>query len=205
MNSPRPLRRPRVCLALFLITLFAAPAALAFGEKDWKPIDPAHLALAAPLVERDADAEAIFWEVRVDHDAEEGMVLSHYVRIKVFNDRGRESQSKIDILAPKVRSFETKIKDISARTIKADGTIVELKKEDIFERTVVKTSGLKIKAKTFAMPSVEPGAIIEYRWREVRPGVISLYEEFEFAREIRAKSPSRPSSITSSRSRRPAS
>ncbi|MBA3240319.1 MAG: DUF3857 and transglutaminase domain-containing protein [Acidobacteria bacterium] len=186
MNSPRSFRRPRACLALFLVTLFAAPAALALAssDKNWKPVDPAHLALSAPVVERDADAEAIFWEVRVDHDADEGMVLSHYVRIKVFNDRGRESQSKVDILAPKVRSFETKIKDISARTIKPDGTIIELKKEDIFERTIAKTSGIKVKAKTFAMPSVEPGSIIEYRWREVRPGIISLYEEFEFARDI---------------------
>jgi hypothetical protein len=173
----------RVCLALLLVTLFAAPAAQAFGEKDWKPIDPAHLALAAPVVEPDADAEAIFWEVRVDQDADEGMVLSHYVRIKVFNDRGRESQSKIDILAPKVRSYEIKIKDISARTIKSDGTVIELKKEDIFERMVVKVSGVKIKAKTFAMPSVEPGSIIEYRWREIRPSAL-LYEEFEFARDI---------------------
>jgi hypothetical protein len=33
---------------------------------------------------------------------------------------------------------EIKIKDIAARTIKPDGSIVELKKEDIYERTIVK-------------------------------------------------------------------
>ena len=175
---------PALCL-LALVSAFApARAALSDKEKDWKPIDPAHLALAAPTVEKDADAEALFWEVRVDYDADAGMTLSHYVRIKIFNERGRESQSKIDIYAPKVRGFQTDIKDIAARTIKPDGSIIELKKEDIFERVVVKTSGVKVKAKTFAMPGVEPGAIIEYRWKEIRRDSFALYEEFEFTRDI---------------------
>ena len=176
---------PALCL-LALASVFFAPArAAAFDkEKDWKPLDPSHLALAAPVVEKDADAEALFWEVRVDYDADAGMTLNHYVRIKIFNDRGRESQSKIDILAPKVRGFQTDIKDIAARTVKPDGSIIELKKEDIFERVVVKTSGVKVKAKTFAMPGVEPGAIIEYRWKEIRRDSFALYEEFEFTRDI---------------------
>ena len=111
-------------------------------------------------------------------------MLQHYVQIKIFNDRGRESQSKIDIFAPKVGGREVKITDIAARTIKPDGSIVELKKEDIFERTVVKASGLKVKAKSFAMPGVEPGAIIEYRWREVRSDSYSNYARLEFSRDI---------------------
>jgi transglutaminase-like putative cysteine protease len=168
-----------------LAVVFAfAPAHASGGDKDWKPIEPAQLSMTAPAVEKDADAEALFWEVRVDYDADEGMTLNHYVRIKIFNDRGREAQSKIDILAPKVRGLETVIKDVAARTIKPDGSIVELKKDDIFERVVVKASGVKVKAKTFALPGVEPGSIIEYRWKEIRRDSFTLYEEFEFARDI---------------------
>ncbi|MBA2340558.1 MAG: hypothetical protein H0V88_09195, partial [Pyrinomonadaceae bacterium] len=37
---------------------------------------------------------------------------------------------------------------------------------------------------TFAMPSVEPGAIIEYRWREVRPGFSAQYTRLQFQRDI---------------------
>jgi hypothetical protein len=173
-------------LVLFLAALVAAPV-FAFGEQDWKPIDPAHLALKAPVVERDADAEAIFWEVRVADEAdgrEPRTVLNHYVRIKIFTERGRESQSKIELPFGKVFGRETKIKDIAGRTIKADGSIVELKKEDIFERTAQKMSGIKIKVKSFAMPSVEPGAIIEYRWREVRGDTISFYDRLELSRDI---------------------
>ncbi|HVF43545.1 MAG TPA: DUF3857 domain-containing protein [Pyrinomonadaceae bacterium] len=186
----KPLRtnaRPRAFLAalcLLAAALPAAPALAAGSDKDWKPVEPSQLSLSAPVVEKNADAEALFWEVRVDYDADAGMTLNHYVRIKIFNDRGRESQSKIDIYAPKVRGFQTDIKDIAARTIKPDGSVVELKKDDIFERVVVKTSGIKVKAKTFSMPGVEPGAVIEYRWKEVRRDSYTLYEEFEFARDI---------------------
>jgi hypothetical protein len=127
-------------LACLLALAFVAPPPLsARGDKDWKPIDPAQLALAAPAVEKDTAAEALFWEVKVADEADGGdprTVLQHYVRIKIFNDRGRESQSKIDIFAPKIFGREVKISDIAARTIKPDGTIIELKKEDIFERTV---------------------------------------------------------------------
>jgi len=167
---------------LALVCLVTAAAPVLAGE-DWKPVDPAHLALKAPMVEKDADAEAIFWEVRVQDEATGGdprTVLSHYVRIKIFTERGRESQSKIDIFFLN----RVKIKDIAGRTIKADGTIIELKKDAVFEREVIRVSGLKIKAKAFAMPGVEPGSIIEYRWREERGDHISFYDRLEFQREI---------------------
>jgi hypothetical protein len=137
---------------------------VALAGEDWKPIDPAQLALKAPVVEKDADAEVLSWEVFID-DSQDDLVFNHYLRIKVFNERGVESQGKVEI--DYLDRF--KIKDIQARTIKADGSIVELKKDAIFDRTVVKISGLKLKAKSFAMPGVEPGAIIEYRYREIHP------------------------------------
>jgi hypothetical protein len=188
MKSPLTPLRPGAsgALALLFALLLTAPA-LARGDKDWKPVDPAEIALAAPTVEQDADAEVLLWEVKVADEAdgyEPRTVLRHYVRIKVYNERGRESQSKVDILAPKVGGREIKISDIAGRTTKPDGTSVELKKEDIYERTVVKASGIKVKAKSFVMPAVEPGSVIEYRWREVRGDSISMYDRLEFARDI---------------------
>ncbi|HJQ31856.1 MAG TPA: DUF3857 domain-containing protein [Pyrinomonadaceae bacterium] len=188
MKSPFPFTRPAASVAFAcLLVLACTLAAYARGDKDWRPVPPEDLAAAAPAVEKDADAEALFWEVKVADEAEGGdprTVLQHYIRIKIFNERGRESQSKIDILAPKLSGREVKITDIAGRTIKPDGTVIELKKEDIFERTVVKGSGLKVKAKSFAMPGVEPGSIIEYRWREVRGDSLSYYDRLEFARDI---------------------
>ncbi len=152
----------RVFNLLALVSLLFLPGLVWAGD-DWKPLDPAFLALKAPAVEKDADAEVLRWEVFID-DSQEDLIFNHYVCIKVFSERGVESHGKVDIeYLDKFR-----IKDIAARTIKPDGSILELKKDSVFERTIVKISGLKIKAKSFAVPGIEPGAIIEYRYKEVR-------------------------------------
>src|SRR5688572_2321719 len=174
---------PRFLLPLFFLCLGLVLPAAVFAGDEWRPVDPADLALKAPVVEKDADAEAIFWEVRLSDEVEGGTprtVLRHYVRIKVFSERGRESQSKIDI--PFLSNW--KIQDIAARTIKPDGSIVAVKKEDVLERTIEKTNGRKIKAKSFAMAGVEPGAIIEYRWKEVRTDQLANYIRLYFQRDV---------------------
>ncbi|HXQ72619.1 MAG TPA: DUF3857 and transglutaminase domain-containing protein [Pyrinomonadaceae bacterium] len=151
----------------------------AAGE-EWRPLDPDHLALKAAVVEPNADAEAIFWDIRVDDGGQNDLVLSHYVRIKIFTERGREKHSKIDI--PYISGV--KIKDVAARTIKPDGSIVELAKDDIIEKTVVKVSGLKLRTKTFAFPGIEPGAIIEYKWKEVISNSSANNLRLQFQRDI---------------------
>lgn len=150
-----------VASVIFLTSLLLTSVAI-FAE-DWKPVDPAWLALKAPVVEKDADAEVLRWEVFID-DSGEDLVFNHYLCVKIFTERGVESQGKVDI--EYLDRF--RIKDIAARTIKPDGSFVEMKKDSVFERTIVKISGLKIKAKSFAMPGVEPGVILEYRYKEVR-------------------------------------
>jgi len=161
-----------------------APLPVAAAGEDWKPIDPGELTLKSTTVEKDADAEGLFWEVKIDDNPDGDLIFNHYLRVKVFTDRGRESQSKIDLPFGNLYGGQVKIQDIAARTIKPDGSIVELNKKDIFERTIVKASGLKVKAKSFAMPAVEPGCIIEYRWREVRVRSDAHYLRLQFQRDI---------------------
>ena len=178
----RPSFLPLLVLFVCVVGFASVPATAA--AEDWKPIDPAELALKTPMVEKEADAEGLFWEVRIDDSPDGDLIFTHYLRVKVFTERGRESQSKIDLPFGNLYGGEIKIKDIAARTVKPDGSIVELKKEDIFERTIVKVSGLKVKARSFAMPSVEPGCIIEYRWREVRVKSTAHYLRLQFQRDI---------------------
>ncbi len=140
----------------------------AVWAEDWAPIKPEELALKASTVEPGADAEAFFWEVKVKDDLEGNdghTVYENYIRIKIFTDRGRETHGTVEL----AYSDRSKIKDIEARTIKPDGTILLLKKDAVFERSVAKARGLHLKAKSFALPGVEPGCIIEYRWRDERP------------------------------------
>jgi len=130
---------------------------------DWREVTPAELQMKTPKVEPDADAEAIFWEVRVDDSSSDGLALKNYVRVKIFTERGRDQFAKHDI----DYGNGTKIKDVEARVIKPDGSVVLLNKDDIVEREIVKTNGFKIKAKSFAFPALEVGSIVEYRYREV--------------------------------------
>jgi len=174
-------RRSLITFAASALGLLVLTGTARAGD-DWKPIEPAHLAMKAPVVEKDADAEVIFWEVRVD-DAGDDRIFNNYIRIKVFTERGKESQSKVDI----PYFGDRRITDIAGRTIKPDGSIVDLKKDAIFDRTIVKLSGVKLKARSFAMPAVEVGSIIEYRWKEVRPGALAAllsYLRLQFQRDI---------------------
>lgn len=148
--------------AFFVFFMLAVPAARAQG-KDWRPVTPAELQMKTGLVEPDADAEAIFWDVRVDDSSTDGTSLQHYVRVKIFTEKGKDDFSKHDIYFNK----RTRIKDVVARVIKPDGSTVMLNKQDVFEREIVKGNGIKVRAKSFAIPSLEVGSIVEYRYKEV--------------------------------------
>lgn len=169
-----------VLIALIVTSIMPGSMVVMAGGEEWRPVDSADLALKSAIVEPNADAEAIFWDIRIDDGGASDLVLSHYVRIKIFNERGRDKHSKVDL--PYIGGV--KIKDVAARTIKADGTIVELAKEDILEKTIVKVSGLKLKTKTFAFPGIEPGAIIEYKWKEVISNTSANNMRLQFQREI---------------------
>src|SRR6476620_776957 len=149
-------------LFLTLCSLTVLSLAAYSQDKDWRPVSAEELAAKSPLVEPDADAEAIFWEVRIDDSDSEDLSMRHYVRVKIFTERGREKYSKFAVTY--LRGL--KIKELAARVRRPDGTIVEIGKQDIFDREIVKAGGIKVKAKSFAVPNIEPGVIVEYRYKE---------------------------------------
>lgn len=149
--------------ALVVFFLFLLCPVLVFaGDNDWRAVTPGELQIKTPKVEPDADAEVLFWEVRVDDSDPESMAMKHYLRVKIFTERGRDKYSKVDI--PFAKGI--KIKDIMARVIKPDGAITELTKNEVFEREIAKTDQIKVKAKSFAVPGIETGVILEYRYQE---------------------------------------
>lgn len=171
--------RPRkLFLTLFSICAFTA---VAFAQdKDWRPVSPEDLQSKAPVVEPDADAEAIFWETRIDDSDSEDLSLRHYVRVKIYTERGREKYSKFDI--PFTKGL--KIKELFARVVRPDGSSVEIDKKDIFEREIVKAGGIKVKAKSFAVPNIEPGVIVEYRYKEAVDDAGAKGMRLAFQRDI---------------------
>lgn len=169
-------------MRLRTIILQLSLAAQVFGDS-WRPVDPAELTLKQPRIQSDADAEAIFWEVAIeDKFTSDGLELAfnHYVRLKIFTERGVKEYATVEI--PQIG--KRYVSSISGRTLKPGGAIVELRKDAIFDRNLVKTKGFKAKGKSFALPQVEPGDIIEYQYREVHSNASSNYLHLQFQREM---------------------
>src|SRR5258708_15639 len=148
-----------VCLTLASF-IFTPTHSHAFGD-DWRPVTLDELKLTAAQVSADADAAILFSETYIDDSDQGGITFSEYTRIKVFTDRGVEQAANRTV--PFFNGEH--IKDLKARTIKPDGSPVELKKEDIHEKSLVKISKGELREKNFTMPSVSPGSIIEYKFR----------------------------------------
>jgi len=167
-------------------TLFAASlyllASVARAD-EWPVVSPAELAMKAPQIEPKADAEALLWDVRVAHELGNGWIrtdMSHYIRIKIFTEAGRDRLGTVDI--PYITG--ERISDVAGRTTAPDGKTVELQKDSVFDRTVVKSGGVKVKNRSFALPALEVGSILEYRWRDTMEDVITDHFRLEFQRDI---------------------
>jgi hypothetical protein len=171
-----------VILLLFIVLTGNQPAFSIVGDDApiWRPVSQAELDMKTPKVEPDADAEAIFWEVRLDDKKLNKLSYRHYVRVKIFTERGRERFAKMDIPFMKGK----KVEDVAARVIKPDGTIIELKQTDIFEREIAKAGKVRVQAKSFAVPGIEPGVIVEYQYSEIIKGDSAAGERLIFQRDI---------------------
>ena len=177
----RPFRH-RTEVSLFFVPLLLCGTIV--QAADWKPVDPAELAQKTPKIDPNADAEAIFWDIHVEDKLRGGQDLSleldHYIRIKIFTPRGKEEFATVEI----PRAENQIIADVAGRTIKPDGAIVEVKKDAIFDRALVRTKGMKLHGITFVLPDVEVGDIVEYRYREIHDGEMMSHMRLYFQRDI---------------------
>lgn len=81
----------------------------------------------------------------------------NYVRIKILTEEGRKYA---DIEIPFYRQSQDVV-HIRARTIKPDGSIASFDGQ-VFEKSIVKSRAVRYMAKTFTLPDVQVGGIIEY-------------------------------------------
>jgi hypothetical protein len=144
------------------LVLFALVCALPVLAADWNPVNPADLALKQSRTDPNADAEALFREVHVLNEqhgaAYPKNIVSEYVRLKIFTERGQKFG---DVQIPYFR--DSNVYNVQGRTIHPDGSIVELGKDSIFDK-VIEKRGYKTKVISFALPAVQPGSIIEFRY-----------------------------------------
>lgn len=168
-------------LIIFAILFLLVSAVGGFAQEPWRPIMPAELQMTKPVVEPDADAEALIWEERLDDSQNNKITRSTYVRIKIFTERGRERFSKLDVAFIKGLA---KIKDLTARVTQPDGKSVELTEDEIFNRDVAKTQRLKVQAKALAFPNLAPGVILEYQYTEVNEDIYGDNSTFDLQLDL---------------------
>ena len=150
---------------------------------DWRPVTQQDLR-SKPVVDANADAEALFWEISLADSAVNNQyphtTYSHYLRIKIFTERGVKQFGTIDLEYGNKRS----ISNLAARTIQADGSIQDVRSDAIFDRVAAKGRGRKYRTRSFAMPNVKPGCIVEYKWQENREDELANYVRLPGQRDI---------------------
>ncbi len=164
MNPPR-LAPAAVAAALAASALFGPGSGGATRVRpsgDWPPVTEEERALARAELDPQADIVILNNERhgKILRQASEWVnVLTYHWRAKVLTEAGKRF-AEMGIPGGK----RSRVTNIQARTIRPDGTIVAVAPDQIFERTARMGGGVKLSRWVFNFPSVEPGAIIEYRY-----------------------------------------
>lgn len=151
-----------VCLNAFLLLPL-----LSFAQKeDWLPVAPQDLQYKDVPGNKGASAVRLYYAQYINDNTAS---CFFYERIKILNDKalaGGSSYADVEIPILTLGDFVEDIRDLKARTIKPDGSIVEFTGKP-FEKVVFKGRGNKLSVKAFSMPEVSVGSIIEYKYRAV--------------------------------------
>ena len=147
-----------------LIACCAASLVLAVGNyhpvtvraEGFQPVSPDELKMTSEPLAPGAPAIILYRQV----DRDDNGHTSHednYIRIKILTEEGRK-YANVEI--PFTKGGDDVV-HLHARTIRPDGTVAEFDGK-VFEKTIVKARGLKFVAKTFTLPDVQVGSILEY-------------------------------------------
>ncbi len=144
-------------LLLFVAAVAQRTQSVSAGD-EWQPISQEELKMTS--VPEAPGAPAVYLYRQVDRDDSNRTPHEfNYARIKILTEEGRKYA---DVEIPFFKD-EGNIHGIKARTIRPDGSIVNFEGK-AFDKTIVKAKGLKYLAKTFTLPDVQAGSIIEYHY-----------------------------------------
>src|SRR5258708_5011239 len=120
--------------------LFLALGLLPALAIDWKPVAPEERDLKASRVEKDAEAEIVFWDIYVTDTIRSLPYTEHtsinYIRIKIYTDRGAEARAQVKI--PYASFAKTSLSEVRGRTIQPDGSVVDVRGDQIFDSVLAK-------------------------------------------------------------------
>jgi hypothetical protein len=150
---------------VLLLTYCAVFLVLAAGQyltvtvcasEGFHPISPEELKMTSEPLAPGAPAIILYRQV----DRDDNGLTSHednYVRIKVLTEEGRK---RADVEIPFLKG-ENDVVHLRARAIRPDGSVTDFDGK-VYEKSIAKARGLQYLAKTFTLPDVQVGGIIEY-------------------------------------------
>jgi len=153
------MKRLFVAVATTLCIASSAFAGAFSKNQEFRTATAEELAMTSVPGHEGAEAAILDW-VRIDDDTIS--MTSEYYRIKIFTEEGKKHAEVEERFSPGYPLYG-RITEISARTTRPDGTVVPFDGK-VFEKIVYKGRFGQVKAKTFAIPDVQPGSIIEYRF-----------------------------------------
>ena len=149
-------------LPLLFCLVIGIAAQSAKASLGFQPISQDELKMTSEPQAPGAPAIILFREV----DRDDNIHTPHednYFRIKILNEEGRKHA---DIEIPFLKETEN-IVAIKARTIRPDGSIANFDGK-VFEKYLIKGKfdgrEMKVLAKTFTLPDVQVGSVIEYSY-----------------------------------------
>lgn len=149
-----------VATALAIFAGVAVRGVRSVAADDWLPISPEELKMTSVPEAPGAPAVILYRQVDRDDNAKTGNEKD-YFRIKILTEEGRKYG---DVEIPYFKE-QGNIIAIRARTIRPDGTIAVFEGK-AYDKTIVKARNVRYLAKTFTLPDVQVGSIIEYRYTE---------------------------------------
>lgn len=156
--SGRGRSSPRVlcCMAAFFAVALTIQRCSA---QSFPQIRPDELKMTGMPQAPGAPAIILYREVDRDDRYLNSARENSYYRIKIFNEEGRK-WANVEI--PFAKGVDN-VKNIRARTVKPDGSVVEFDGKT-FDKSILKARGFRVEARTFTLPAVEPGCIVEYSY-----------------------------------------
>lgn len=152
------LARNRAVRFALLVLGVAVAGAISARADEWQPISPDELKMTSEPLAPGAPAVILYRQVDRDDVLNREV---NYVRTKILTEEGRKYA---DVEIPFVKSL-TNVRNIKARTIQPNGSVRNFDGQ-VYDKTVVKARGVRFLAKTFTLPDVQVGSIIEYRYAE---------------------------------------
>lgn len=170
----------RLLVAVALCVCSITPVFAGFSQaQDFRPATAEELAMKNVSYAPGASAAVLDW-VRIDDDTRS--VSSEYHRIKIFTEEGKK-YADVEVQYVAGYPFMGRVRDISARTILPDGTIVPFDGK-IYDKVIYKSGGIRLRAKTFSLAGVQPGSILEYRYQRQWTEALLLNTTWNLQREI---------------------